>query len=331
MGMSTVDISYGMGSYRAFGGGSRTERRTGEKTGETGKSESGKSPEARKETEKSGAGAFAKSMADIAEDKTGEKTAVTGEEAMEKGKASAAGRKAMEKGKVSAAGREAVEDPEVQKASSVWEEGLTGQETKSPQDMSLDEYMQYIYGIISELSRKNYSRGNSVFIYISEEGFLAMQNDPEYEAWVMENIRQAYHDCGSRGGHDGYHSAHFFGATKEEYQGQSWHSGCSKCEQERRRERRLRQKKRLEALLKKRRERKLLEQQRLAKLRLEKAFYKKLLAKKRLDRERLEESYREEAFVRKKLEEGHREEALARREAASAFRMYQAIAKYNEQ
>lgn len=295
MGMSTVDISYGMGSYRAFGGGSRTERRTGEKTGETGKSESGKSPEARKETEKSGAGAFAKSMADIA------------------------------------AGREAVEGPEVQKASPAWGEGLTGQEAKSPRDMSLEEYMNYIYGIISELSRKNYSRGNSVFIYISEEGFLAMQNDPEYEAWVMENIRQAYHDCGSRGGHDGYHSAHFFGATKEEYQGQSWHSGCSKCEQERRRERRLRQKKRLEALLKKRRERKLLEQQRLAKLRLEKAFYKKLLAKKRLDRERLEESYREEAFVRKKLEEGHREEALARREAASAFRMYQAIAKYNEQ
>lgn len=316
--MSTVDVSYGMGSYRTFGGGDRAERRTGGKTGGAGKSEPGKSPEARKETEKSGEGVFAKSMADIAEGRTKEKTAVTGEETVEKGKASAAG-------------REAVEDPEVQKASPVWEEGLTGQEAKSPRDMSLDEYMQYIYGIISELSRKNYSRGNSVFIYISEEGFQAMQNDPEYEAWVMENIRQAYHDCGSRGGHDGYHSAHFFGATKEEYQGQSWHSGCSKCEQERRRERRLRQKKRLEALLKKRRERKLLEQQRLAKLRLEKAFYKKLLAKKRLDRERLEESYREEAFVRKKLEEGHREEALARREAASAFRMYQAIAKYNEQ
>lgn len=211
------------------------------------------------------------------------------------------------------------------------EKPVEGTFAQSMADMSLDEYMQYIYGILSELSRKNYSRGNSVFIYISEEGFRAMQQDPEYEAWVMENIRQAYHDCGFRGGHDGYHSAHFFGATKEEYRGQSWHSGCSKCEQERRRERKLRQKKKLEALLKKRRERKLLEQQRLAKLRLEKAFYKKLLAQKRLDHERLEEEYREDAFARRKLEEGHQEEALARREAASAFRMYQAIAKYNEQ
>lgn len=220
---------------------------------------------------------------------------------------------------------------EGEKAGSAWWEATAGQAAKSPSDMSLQEYMNYIYGIISELSRRNYSRGNSVFIYISEEGFRAMQNDPEYEAWVMDNIRQAYHYCGSRGGHDGYHSAHFFGATREEYQGQSWHSGCSKCEQERRRERKLRQKKKLEALLKKRRERKLLEQRRLAKLRLEKAFYKKLLAKRRLDRERLEAEFQEDAFARKKLEEGYREEALARREAASAFRMYQAIARYTEQ
>ncbi len=193
---------------------------------------------------------------------------------------------------------------------------------RSPQDMSLEEYAHYIYGQISELSRRNYSRGNSVFIYISEEGFRAMQNDPEYEAWVMGNIRDAYAYAGHRGGHDGYHSAHFFGATKEEYRGQSWSSGCSKCEQERRRELKRRRKKQLQALLKKRREQKLLEKQRLEKLyqekrRLEKSVYKKLLVKKTSERERLDEE--------------HRKEAIARREAASAFRMYMAILKYNEQ
>lgn len=193
---------------------------------------------------------------------------------------------------------------------------------KSPRDMSLDEYAHYIYGIISELERKNYSRGNSVFIYISEEGFRAMQNDPEYEAWVMQNIREAYYCAGHRGGHDGYHSAHFFGATKEEYRGQSWSFGCSKCDQERRQELKRRRKKQLQALLKKRHEQKLLEKQRLEKMylekrRLEKAAYKKLLVKKETEQERLEEK--------------HRKEALARREAASAFRMYMAILKYNEQ
>lgn len=325
--MSTVDINYGngMGSYRAIGGGNRAERRTGRKdgqggkTGETKESGTGRGAEVRKEAEKSSEGDFVRRMVE-------KQTAAAESAGREKQPAPAAGSAEKEKQPAPAAG-----SAEGEKTGSAWWEAAAGQEAKSPRDMSLDEYMNYIYGIISELSRKNYSRGNSVFIYISEEGFRAMQNDPEYEAWVMDNIRQAYNYCGSRGGHDGYHSAHFFGATKEEYQGQSWHSGCSKCEQERRRERKLRQKKKLEALLKKRRERKLLEQRRLAKLRLEKAFYKKLLAKRRLDHERLEAGYREDALARKKLEEGYREESLARREAATAFRMYQAIAKYTEQ
>ncbi|MCM1192466.1 MAG: hypothetical protein NC123_13920 [Butyrivibrio sp.] len=200
--------------------------------------------------------------------------------------------------------------------------GYAATDGRPPRDMSPEEYAHYIYGWISELSRRNYSRGNSVFIYISEEGFRAMQNDPEYEAWVMENIRDAYAFAGNRGGHDGYHSAHFFGATKEEYRGQSWSSGCSKCEQERRQELKRKRKKQLRALLKKRQEQKLLEKQRLEKLylekrRLEKSVYKKLLVKKTTERERLEEE--------------HRKEALARREAASAFRMYMAILKYNQQ
>jgi len=191
-------------------------------------------------------------------------------------------------------------------------------EAKSPEEMSLAEYVQYINGKISELSRRSYGRRRDIFIYISEEGYRAMQNDPEYEEWVMQNIRDAYGYSVSWCGHDAdYHSVHLFGATKEDYRGQSWSSGCRECEDKRRQELKLRRKKQLKAYLKKQQERKRLEKLRLEKLHIEKEVYKKLLAKRRLDRERLEEE--------------QREEALARREAASAFRMYMAALKYSEQ
>lgn len=192
-------------------------------------------------------------------------------------------------------------------------------------DMTLEEYTQFIYSKISELSRRNHSRGNSVFIYISQEGFRAMYEDPEYEAWVMENIRSAYGFCRFQNGHDGYHSAHFFGATKEEYRGQSWRSGCSRCEQERRRELKLRRKKQLKALLKKRQERKWQEKQRLEKLRLDKIH---------LEKQGLEKEFRHKMLVKRRKERGTeqeavREEALARREAWSARRMYEALLRYS--
>ena len=189
---------------------------------------------------------------------------------------------------------------------------------KSPQDMSQVEYIQYINSWIAELSRRNHNRNRDVFIYISEEGYRAMQNDPEYEAWVMQNIREAYGYSMSWCGHDAdYHSVHLFGASKEEYRGQTWSSGCRKCEDKRRQEQKLRRKKQLKAYLKKQQEKKRLERIRLEKLHIEKEVYKKLLAKRRLDRDRLAEE--------------QREEALARREAASALRMYMAALKYSEQ
>ncbi len=193
-------------------------------------------------------------------------------------------------------------------------QGVSGQ---SISGQSMAEYMQYINDKISELSRGNRSRRGDVFIYISEEGYRAMQKDPEYEAWVLQSIRDAYAYPRSWCGHEAdYHSVHLFGATKEEYRGQSWYSGCRECEQERRREQRVRKKKRLKALLKKQQERKWLEKERLAKLHLEKEVYKKILARRRLERERRDEQ--------------RREAALARREAASAFRMYMAALKYSE-
>lgn len=311
--MNTVDINYGAGGCYGFSEGQRTEGRAGRIV--TAKSilgretANGNVPGRRAASgEQPGRSAFA-----------GRMTAVIAENAADANTDIGAGRNfgqetASAKLVTGNTGAIAEAAPNTESAAT------TG--ARSPQDMSLEEYAHYIYGQISELERRNYSRGNSVFIYISEEGFRAMQNDPEYEAWVMKNIREAYYYAGHRGGHDGYHSAHFFGATKEEYRGQSWSFGCSKCDQERRQELKRRRKKQLQALLKKRQEQKLLEKQRreqmyLEKRRLEKSVYKKLLEKKETERERLEEK--------------HREEALAQREAASAFRMYMAILKYNGQ
>lgn len=311
--MSTVDTGYGMKGYGGFPEGQRTKCRTGRNVSEkraSGRGITGENAPDRNTVDRewSGRNTF-----------TGRMTAVLAENVTDANEDSGTGRNfgpetasAKSATGITGAGAETASNAESTAAAGA----------RSSQDMALEEYAHYIYGQISELERRNYSRGNSVFIYISEEGFRAMQNDPEYEAWVMQNIREAYYYAGHRGGHDGYHSAHFFGATKEEYRGQSWSFGCSKCDQERRQELKRRRKKQLQALLKKRQEQKLLEKQRreqmyLEKRRLEKSVYKKLLEKKETERERLEEI--------------HREEALARREAASAFRMYMAILKYNGQ
>lgn len=311
--MSTVDTGYGMKGYGGFPEGQRTKGRTGRNVSEkraSGRGVAGENTAGRNavDGERPGRSTFA-----------GRMTVVLAENAADANEDTGTGRNfAPETASakfatgITGAGAETAPNAESAAAAGV----------RSSQDMTLEEYTHYIYGQISELERRNYSRGNSVFIYISEEGFRAMQNDPEYEAWVMQNIREAYYYAGHRGGHDGYHSAHFFGATKEEYRGQSWSFGCSKCDQERRQELKRRRKKQLKALLKKRQEQKLLEKQRreqmyLEKRRLEKSACKKQLEKKETEQERLEEK--------------HRDEALARREAASAFRMYMAILKYNGQ
>ncbi len=328
--MSMVDTNYGVGNYRGLNGSRRAGRAVSGKICEG--SRPGKHDRAGLESGRSrgnGRGtetAFARSMADMEAELCGGNGNAGGPElCVGNGNAGGpelcvgngnAGGPELCVGNGNAAGSEKAAEAA---ASAIWGADT---ETKDKKDMSLAEYTWYIDRLISQMARRGYSRGNSVFVYISEEGYRAMQADPEYEAWVLNSIRASYQFCRGMGGHDGYHSAHFFGASKEEYRGQSWHSGCSKCEQDRRQEQKRLRKKRLQALLKKRREQKWLEKQRLEKLRLErlrleKAVYKRLVIKDRQNRKRLEEEYREEA--------------LARREAASAFRIYQALARYNEQ
>lgn len=105
-------------------------------------------------------------------------------------------------------------------------DGKGGVNAVSTKDMTLSEYKQYIYNRISALPMHPSQALRSVSVHISDEGFKAMQQDPEYEKWVLDVLRQdfAYYDpwaevCG------GSFAVHHFGASKEDYRGEGWYTG----------------------------------------------------------------------------------------------------------
>lgn len=105
-------------------------------------------------------------------------------------------------------------------------QGAEGTDGFSPENMTLEEYKQYIYAKISQIPMHPSQILRSVSIHITEEGFQAMQKDPEYEKWVMDTLKFdfGYYDpwanvCG------GSFTIHRFGASKEEYRGESWYTG----------------------------------------------------------------------------------------------------------
>lgn len=93
-------------------------------------------------------------------------------------------------------------------------------------EVSLQQYKQYIYDKISQIPVHPSQRLNSIAVHISDSGFEAMKNDPEYEKWVLDTLTYnfGFHDpwanlCG------GSYAVHTFGATKEEYHGEGWFKG----------------------------------------------------------------------------------------------------------
>ena len=65
-------------------------------------------------------------------------------------------------------------------------EGATAVSTK---DMTLDEYKSYISEKISSYSIHPSIMGDNISISITDAGYKAMQNDPEYEKWVMDGVK----------------------------------------------------------------------------------------------------------------------------------------------
>ena len=104
-------------------------------------------------------------------------------------------------------------------------EGATAVSTK---DMTLEEYKNYIHEKISSFSLCSDRMGDCISINISENGFKAMQSDPEYEKWVLQDIQNGFSTplpgwVRAIGGTD-FVVANY-GATKEECSCTSWSMG----------------------------------------------------------------------------------------------------------
>lgn len=96
----------------------------------------------------------------------------------------------------------------------------------SPKEMTLEEYKQYIHDRISQIPVSPSQMDSSFSVHISDEGFEAMRADPEYEKWVLDTLKYDFgFDNPWAGICGGRYVVHTFGATKEEYSGQSWHAG----------------------------------------------------------------------------------------------------------
>lgn len=96
----------------------------------------------------------------------------------------------------------------------------TAGNTKTGSYMTMKQYKAYIYDKISGIPL-NPTRNNwDIFVFISEEGFEAMKNNPEYEKWVLDKIRKDFAQM------DPFQSNTTqimrFGAKKEEYQGECY-------------------------------------------------------------------------------------------------------------
>lgn len=119
----------------------------------------------------------------------------------------------------------------------------------SPGEMTMEEYKQYISQQIRKFPIHPSRWQENISVVIFEEGYVAMKNDPEYEAWVLNNLQAFYGQPGSCfGNSDRVYTNVYIGASKEECYAETWSvPGRSPGEraEERRREDRIRLAKRL--------------------------------------------------------------------------------------
>lgn len=97
------------------------------------------------------------------------------------------------------------------------------QDELDPREMSMEEYKQHIARKIRQIPIHPSRRDEYISVTISEEGYAAMKNDPEYEAWVLNDLRCAW----SRpsfcfGGGDRVYTHIHYGATQEECHADTW-------------------------------------------------------------------------------------------------------------
>ena len=103
-------------------------------------------------------------------------------------------------------------------------------EKKHTENMTLDEYKQYIHDKISQIPIHPSQSGWQWSIEITDEGFEAMKQNPEYEESVLKSIRANFSFI------DHFHSQNYsvlhFGASEDESYGRSFGGGNPMMEKE---------------------------------------------------------------------------------------------------
>lgn len=93
-------------------------------------------------------------------------------------------------------------------------------------DMSMEAYQQTIREKISQIPLSTTRQMESILIQISDAAFERMKNDPDYEAWVLNDLREAFSQSNpwvaTAGG--GY-SVFYIGETKEQCHAEGWYPG----------------------------------------------------------------------------------------------------------
>lgn len=103
---------------------------------------------------------------------------------------------------------------------------LAQKEQNAVQSMSMNQYKAYIYQQISDLPTSATQKWDAVSVNISDEGFAAMKADPTYEKWVLDTLRRDFAFTNPWSAYaGGSYRVHYFGATKEEYRGESFQMG----------------------------------------------------------------------------------------------------------
>lgn len=108
-------------------------------------------------------------------------------------------------------------------------QGMKETTAVSTKDMSMEEYKQYISDKISSFPFHPSQASESYSINISDAGFEAMKNDPEYEKWVLDDLRTCFATpvpswYQAMGGPSTY-TIFNYGASKEEFSGQKFPVG----------------------------------------------------------------------------------------------------------
>ena len=104
--------------------------------------------------------------------------------------------------------------------------GAGGVKTINPAEMTMEEYKDYVHHKIDYMVKNRHPSQalSSYAINISEDGFEAMKNDPEYENWVFNEALKKnldFHDPWTAITGGSYHILNI-GPTKETSNGQGW-------------------------------------------------------------------------------------------------------------